>query len=173
MHLDSIDTQLIDALQRDGKEALARLGERVGLSAPSVLERLRKLERRGAIRGYHADVDGRAVGLDVTAFVGVSVGIGADLDAAENAVTAIRGVTECHHVTGGHTLLLKVKTENTETLERFIRKLRAVPGIVQTETMVALSTTLERGPLALPDPHMGGKRSRRSKSRLEAGQPAE
>ncbi len=161
MPLDLIDTTLIDALQRDGKEALARLGERVGLSAPAVLERLRKLERRGAIRGYHADVDGRVVGLDVTAFVGVSVGIGADLDAAEAAVTAIRGVTECHHVTGAHTLLLKVKTESTATLERFIRQLRAVPGIVQTETMVALATILERGPLALPEPSLLMKRGRR------------
>ena len=76
-------------------------------------------------------------------------------------MTAIRGVTECHHVTGAHTLLLKVKTESTATLERFIRQLRAVPGIVQTETMVALATILERGPLALPEPSLLMKRGRR------------
>ncbi|MCO4762367.1 MAG: Lrp/AsnC family transcriptional regulator [Myxococcales bacterium] len=161
--MDSIDSTLIDALQRDCKEPLARLGERVGLSAPSVLERLRKLERRGVIRGYQIDLDGRAVGLDVTAFIGVSVGIGSDLHTAESAVTAIRGVTECHHITGAHTLMLKVKTESTVTLERFIRELRAVPGIVQTETMVALSTTLERGPLAMPEPS-APKRRRKKRS---------
>jgi Lrp/AsnC family transcriptional regulator, leucine-responsive regulatory protein len=71
--LDDIDRQLLSCLQEDAKVSLNRLGERVGLSAPSVMERIRKLEQAGIITGYHATLDARAVGLDVAAFIGVRV----------------------------------------------------------------------------------------------------
>ena len=71
--LDGIDRQLLDELQSDCKRSLKEIGAAVGLSAPSVMERVRKLENAGIIKGYHAVLDARKLGLDISAFIGVSI----------------------------------------------------------------------------------------------------
>ena len=63
--LDAIDAQLLNELQNDAKISLKRVGEKVGLSAPAVMERVRKMEQAGVIKGYHAQIDSRRVGIDV------------------------------------------------------------------------------------------------------------
>lgn len=142
--LDPIDRRILGLLQADCKQPLARIGEHVGLSAPSVVERIRKLEAEGFVTGYHAAIDARRLGMDVTAFIGVSIGHPTSIAAFEQQLLALDDVLECHHVTGGHTLLLKVKTRNTASLEALIAKLRALDGVERTETSVVLSTRVER-----------------------------
>jgi Lrp/AsnC family leucine-responsive transcriptional regulator len=148
--LDGIDRQLLDELQTDSKRSLKEIGAAVGLSAPSVMERVRKLENAKIIRGYHALLDARKVGLDTSAFIGVSISNPSHLSAFEEWVEAIPQILECHHVTGGHTLLLKVKTRNTADLEKLISRIRSMEGVAGTETMVVLSTHTERVEVALP-----------------------
>ena len=133
LELDSIDLQILQTLQQDCKIPLARIGDLVGLSAPSVIERIKKLEHGGVIRGYHAELDGKQIGLDVTAFIGVLVEHPAGVEEFEMKVASLEGVLECHHVTGQHTLLLKVKTSDTSSLESLIRQVRAIPGVARTE----------------------------------------
>jgi Lrp/AsnC family leucine-responsive transcriptional regulator len=149
--LDDIDRQLLIGLQEDAKVSLGRLGERVGLSAPSVMERVRKLEQAGLIKGYHAVLDARAVGLDVASFIGVRVQSPTAIEAFEAWVEGLPEILECHHVTGSYTLLLKVKTRNTSALEQLIRRLRSFEGVASTDTMVVLSTRLERVMLPLEE----------------------
>lgn len=148
--LDAIDLELLDALQEDCKASLSRLGERVGLSAQAVMERVRKLEQAGVITGYHASVDGRQIGLDITAFIGVSINFPRDVKRFLAEVSSRPEVLECHHVTGGHTLLLKIKTSNTASLEAVISALRSIDGVTCTETMVVLSTAVEGHRVPLP-----------------------
>jgi Lrp/AsnC family leucine-responsive transcriptional regulator len=95
-----------------------------------VVERVRKLEAEGFIRGYHASLDPRRLGLDVTAFIGVSIAHPRAIESFEKQLATVGDVMECHHVTGGHTLLLKVKTHNTESLERLISALRSLDGVL-------------------------------------------
>ncbi len=121
--LDGIDLRVLDELQRDSKRSLKEIGASVGLSAPSVMERVRKLESAGIIKGYLALLDDMKVGLDVAAFIGVSILSPKQLSAFEEWVDSIPQVMECHHVTGGHTLLLKVKTQNTKDLEGLISRI--------------------------------------------------
>jgi Lrp/AsnC family leucine-responsive transcriptional regulator len=142
--LDEIDIQLVAALQEDCKVSFNKLGEQVGLSAPSVMERVRKLEQTGVIKGYHALIDGRKVGLDIIAFIGVSINYPKKIEAFETWVDAEPHVLECYHVTGFHTLILKVKCRNTHALEQLISKIREIDGVERTETMVVLSTRTER-----------------------------
>ena len=71
--LDETDRRILAQLQEDCKVPLAQVGKRVGLSAPSVMERIRRLEEAGIVTGYCALVDSRRVGLDVTAFIGISM----------------------------------------------------------------------------------------------------
>lgn len=144
IELDAIDLQIIDALQEHGRIPHAKLADQVGLSAPSVIERVKKLEDGGIITGYHASVDARRLGRDVTAFIGVSIAHPRTISLFEETVDLMPDVLECHHVTGEHTVLLKVKTYNTAMLEQLIRTIRLIEGVTRTETMVVLSTHTER-----------------------------
>jgi Lrp/AsnC family leucine-responsive transcriptional regulator len=166
LELDEIDRRLLDLLQDDCRTSLVRLGEQVGLSAPSVLERIKKLEAAGIVSGYHAVLDAKRLGLDITAFIGVITGHPAVISHFEQQVGAMNDVLECHHVTGEYTLLLKVKTANTSSLERLISRIRLLDGVARTETLVVLSTHIERAQLALhprePEAPPQGKRGRRN-----------
>jgi Lrp/AsnC family leucine-responsive transcriptional regulator len=170
--LDATDLEILSLLQENCKLPLAKIGKRVGLSAPSVVERVKKLEDHGVILGYRAIVDARKVGKDVTAFIGVSVGHPRWIGSFEEQVGKLPEVLECHHVTGQHTFLLKVKTRNTSTLEGLIRAIRSIGGVDRTETMVVLSTHMERTGVALPesDPSNGRKGGR--KARADTGEQA-
>lgn len=159
--LDDIDRQLLVALQADCKQPLSKLGEQVGLSAPAVMDRVRKLESAGVITGYHAAVDGRRLGLDITSFIGVSINYPKDIDHFLRELAGRPEVLECHHVTGGHTLLLKVKTKNTASLERLISRLRQVEGVTRTETMVVLSTAAEGSSVPLGELEVAPETPRR------------
>jgi Lrp/AsnC family leucine-responsive transcriptional regulator len=152
--LDQVDRQILNLLQVDCKIALIKLGEKVGLSAPSVVERIRRMENEGFIKGYHADLDARRLGIDITAFIGLSIDRSEVIGGFEKKVADIEDVLECHHVTGEHSLLLKVKTRNTQSLETVISRLRSIHGVARTHTYVVLSTPFERAHLnvCFPEP---------------------
>lgn len=160
---DAIDLQIIAVLQEHGRIPLTKLADQVGLSAPSVIERVKKLEDGGIITGYHASVDARKLGKDVTAFIGVSIGHPRTIGLFEQTIALLEDVLECHHITGEHTVLLKVKTNNTATLEDLIRSIRLIDGVVRTETMVVLSTQTERTQISVSSDDLepgNGKRHR-------------
>ena len=142
--LDEIDVQILALLQDHCKMPLAKIGQRVGLSAPAVIERIKKLEEGAVITGYSAMIDARKVGCDITAFIGVLTSHPRSIRDVEQQIEDRPEVLECHHVTGGYTLLLKVKTANTTTLEELISHLRSIEGVARTETMIVLSTHTER-----------------------------
>jgi Lrp/AsnC family leucine-responsive transcriptional regulator len=89
------------------------------------------------------------LGKDVTAFIGVSISHPSAFEPFEKEIEHEGDVLECHHVTGQHTLMLKVRTESTETLERLIDMIRRIEGVTRSETMVVLSTHTERTRVAL------------------------
>jgi len=169
--IDEIDRQLLDELQSDCKRSLKEIGASVGLSAPSVMERVRKLENAGIIKGYHALLDARKLGLDISAFIGVSISDPQLLKAFETWVDSVAQVLECHHVTGGFTLVLKVKTANTEALEQLISRIRSMDGVAGTETMVVLSTHTERAEIPLPPSEPASDTRRRKRPRRSADSP--
>jgi len=160
MTIDAIDAQLVAALQADAKTPLAKLGEQVGLSAPSVLERVRKLEHAGVITGYHARVEARSVGLDIAAFVGVRIQ-SKQLGSVGAWAEGVPQVLECHHVTGNYSLLLKVKAKNTPALEELLNRIRSLDGVTSTDTMFVFSTSVERMEVPIETPKATAPRRRR------------
>jgi Lrp/AsnC family leucine-responsive transcriptional regulator len=149
--LDQIDIQILALLQEHCKMPLAKIGQRVGLSAPAVIERIKKLEESGVITGYTAMLDTRKLGCDITAFIGVLTSHPRSIHEVEEQIESRPEVLECHHVTGAYTLLLKVKTTNTTTLEELISHLRSIEGVARTETMIVLSTHTERQLVLRPE----------------------
>jgi len=161
--LDSTDRAILTLVQENCKQSLATIGEKVGLKAPSVVERIHKLEEAGVITSYVALIDARRLGKDVTAFIGVSTERPAATATLETQITSIGEVLECHHVTGNHTLMLKVKTRNTQTLEALIDEVRRLEGVTRTETSIVLSTFAERPIIAVePDEDFDARSARRA-----------
>ncbi len=143
--MDIIDRKITALLAEDARRSLADIGEAVGLSPSAVNERIRRLTASGAIKRFTVDADHKALGLEVTAFVLV----GLDYDAGEEAfkafVAAHPSVAECHHVTGGWSYLLKVRLADLAGVEAFLAELKARRFLARSETMIALSTAVERG----------------------------
>ncbi len=166
--LDEIDIRILALLQEHCKMPLAKIGERVGLSAPAVIERIKKLEESGVIVGYTALLDARTLGCDIAAFIGVLTSQPTGIRDVERQIESRPEVLECHHVTGGHTLLLKVKTADTNSLEELISHLRSIAGVARTETMVVLSTHIERQWMLQAERPPAQRKSRRSVKLLRA-----
>lgn len=141
--LDEIDIKLLEILQKNGRTRRNDLAEQVGLSLPSVSERLRKLEENGVITGYYAKVDPKIMGKDITAFIIVSVESSKYYSQLIDHAAAADEILECHAITGQGSHILKVRTENTSTLEKLLAKIQSWPGVTGTFTSVVLSTAKE------------------------------
>lgn len=141
--MDDIDRQLLRHLVGHARTSYADLARAVGLSAPSVQERLRRLEREGVWRGSRADLDPKALGLGVSALVSVQQREGVDADAVTAAIAELPEVEDCWVVAGEEALVLKVRVEDLDALDRTLRDLRRVPGVTRTRTTVVLSTLFE------------------------------
>jgi Lrp/AsnC family transcriptional regulator, leucine-responsive regulatory protein len=144
MTLDTIDYKLLDLLQRNARTTQLEMAAAVGLSQPAVAERMRKLEQEGLITGYSARVDGRKLGKDITAFVGVRIEHPKHNARFAKEILALPDVLECHRITGPDSYLLKVVTEDTQSLDRLISDLlRHIPGVTRTLTTVVTSSIKE------------------------------
>ncbi len=147
--LDPIDVGILRLLQQDGRAKRTEIADIVGLSLPAVSERMRKLEERGVISGYHAHIDARRVGVDVAAFVRVGVDGSDHYDGFVETAAAMPEVQEVHAITGDGSHLLKVRVRNTSELERLLGALQRLPGVHATQTSIVLSTPKETPALQL------------------------
>ena len=144
MALDPIDYRLIDLLQQDARMTQLEMAASVGLSQPAVAERMRKLEQEGVITGYSARVDGKKLGKDIIAFIGVRIEHPRYNEGFGKRILSIPDVLECHRITGPDSYLLKVVTEDTQSLDRLISDLlRHIPGVTRTLTTVVTSSIKE------------------------------
>ncbi|MBI4259843.1 MAG: Lrp/AsnC family transcriptional regulator [Actinobacteria bacterium] len=156
--LDDRDLEIVRALQEDARATFADVGQRVGLSASSVHQRVRKLERAGVIRAYRAIVDPEAVGLYVTALVSVMPLDPRQPDDLPERVVEFHEIEDCYSVAGDENYILKVRTPTTGDLEDLLRRLREKAG-VQTRTTVVLSIPFEERPMRPPSSGPGPGRA--------------
>jgi Lrp/AsnC family leucine-responsive transcriptional regulator len=156
--MDDIDYRLVEELQRNGRATQLELARSVGLSQPAVAERIRKLEEKQVIVGYAARVDAGKLGKDITAFVGVGIEHPKYFEGFARKVLALPEVLEAHRVAGTESYILKVKTENTKTLdELLVGTLRAIPGVTRTHTTIVLSSIKEETFVHVPVPESKGE----------------
>ena len=143
--LDATNCLLISELQWDGRLSIAELGRRVGLSSPAVAERLQRLEQSGTIRGYHADVDPRALGLTLGAIIRVRPSPGQIQNVAELARETPE-VVECHRVTGDDCYIMRAHLRDVLHLEEVIDRFTVLG---QTTTSIMQSSPVPGRPVSL------------------------
>ncbi len=146
--LDERDLDIVTALREDARATYADIAARVGLSASSVHERVRKLEANGVITAYRAVVDPEAMGLFVTALIAVTPLDPQQPDDLPERLADLPEVEDCLSVAGEANYILKVRTRSTNHLEELIRRLREKAG-VSTRTTIALSIPFEGRPVSL------------------------
>jgi Lrp/AsnC family transcriptional regulator, leucine-responsive regulatory protein len=140
-----VDRALLSALARDGRASFTDLAERVGLSVSAVHQRVRRLEQRGLITGYAAQLDAKALGLPLTAFVSITPIDVAQPDDAPARLARLPAIEACHSVAGMESYILKVRVASPDALEALLQEIRAVANVT-TRTTVVLSTFYEDRP---------------------------
>jgi DNA-binding Lrp family transcriptional regulator len=140
--LDSMDLRILAELQADGRITNVELAQRVGLSAPPCLRRVRRLEEAGVLRGYHAEVDPGALGFEVTFFaiVGLESQKQAVLDSFEAEATAWPEVRECHMIRGGGDFLLRLVARDTAHENELTSRLTAAQNVLRVQTLQTIRT---------------------------------
>ena len=139
--LDSAGWHILEALLEDARLSYTELGQRVGLSAPAVAERVRRMEEAGIISGYHAEINRSKLGFPITAIIRMSTFPGDRCTRFTNSVQDLPEVLECSRVTGGDSMIIKVMASSVEHLETLIDHLSDQGNIT---TSMVLSTPVAR-----------------------------
>ncbi|MEV0383483.1 Lrp/AsnC family transcriptional regulator [Nonomuraea sp. NPDC050643] len=140
--MEEIDRRIVTLLARDGRMSFTDLARETGLSVSAVHQRVRRLEKRGVVRGYAAIVDHDAVGLPLTAFVSIKPIDPAAPDDAPDRLAHLAAIEACHSVAGDESYILKVRVASPVALEDLLQQIRASAN-VSTRTTVVLSTPYE------------------------------
>ena len=153
-NLDLTSRRILGLLTQDGRASYQAIADEVGLSRPAVMERVKRLEEAGYVRGYTAVVDRRRIGYPITAFVAVRYthSMGGLDEPAIRALAENPNVLECHHVAGEDCFMLKVAAPSVDSLEGILRQLRQPGEPVSTRTTIVLSTVFEKPGIAPVEP---------------------
>ena len=142
--LDSIDMRILSELQSNGRITNVELSRRAKITAPPCLRRMRALEKAGYVRGYHADLDGKLLGYEVSGFVfvGLSSQAESDLKQFEDHVRAWPNVRECHMLSGEVDFLLKVVAKDLSAFQTFITDtLTAAKNVASVKSSLVIHPT--------------------------------
>jgi Lrp/AsnC family transcriptional regulator, leucine-responsive regulatory protein len=140
--MEEIDRRIITLLARDGRMSFTDLARETGLSVSAVHQRVRRLEKRGVVRGYAAIVDHDAIGLPLTAFVSIKPIDPAAPDEAPRLLAHLSAIEACHSVAGDESYILKVRVASPGELEELLKEIRSAANVA-TRTTVVLSTPYE------------------------------
>ncbi|HEX6536639.1 MAG TPA: Lrp/AsnC family transcriptional regulator [Gemmatimonadaceae bacterium] len=139
--IDSTDLAIANILQSDARTSNAEIARRVGMAPSAVFERIRKLEERGVIRGYHARLDPRAVGYGLLAFIAVRSDECCGAPETERRLAQVPEVLEIHHVVGEDCFLVKVRVRDIDALSALLRDTFGQIGHIRsTRTTIVLHT---------------------------------
>jgi DNA-binding Lrp family transcriptional regulator len=144
MMLDDIDRRILAELQTDGRMTNVELAQRVGLTAPPCLRRVRTLEEDGAINGYHASLNASRLGYAITVFAMVSLKSQAesDLRAFEEHVAGLPQVRECHMLNGEIDFVLKIVAHDLQEFQAFLTsELTTAPHVAGVKTSLTIRTS--------------------------------
>ncbi|MGH2575466.1 MAG: Lrp/AsnC family transcriptional regulator [Ignavibacteria bacterium] len=147
--LDEIDIKILELLQNNSRIKRNELAEITGLSVPSVTDRMHKLEKNSIVESYITKLNHKSLGRDITAFIFVISESSTHYKDFVNHALQTPEILECHSVTGDGSHILKIRTENTSTLEKLLSKIQSWKGVRATRTSIVLTSHKESFKLEL------------------------
>lgn len=157
--IDDVDISILSILQDNARITNADIARQVEMAPSAVLERVRKLEERGLVHGYFAQLDARRLGFGLLAFVLVRTKTGSWGEETGTALARIPEVEEVHHIAGEDCFLVKVRASDTEALGMLIRDtFQSIPDVQSTRTTVVLNTVKETQTIPLRGRKVGGSK---------------
>jgi DNA-binding Lrp family transcriptional regulator len=144
--LDEIDRQIIEHLQKNGRITNNELAKRVGLTTTPTLERVKRLEREGVIKGYTAQVDREKVGCGLTVLCNIKLSVHqmGEMEEFSKHIAGVPEILSCYNTTGEFDYLLQVVVKDTRAYEKFLReKLTRIPGVERIHTSIVLAVQKE------------------------------
>ncbi|HEX2644956.1 MAG TPA: Lrp/AsnC family transcriptional regulator [Thermoanaerobaculia bacterium] len=158
--IDDIDRKILNILQQNARVSNVQIAREVGMAPSAILERIRKLEARGVIRGYETRIDPEAVGLNLLAYIFVRSDERVGEEITGTQLARVPGVQEVHHIAGEDCYLVKVRTSDPKSLSRLLRSdFGSIESVRSTRTIVVLDTIREGDQLPMgltgllePDP---------------------
>lgn len=142
-HIDEIDLKILELLQNNSRIKRNEIAEEVGLSVPSITDRLHKLENNGIIDSYQTKLNHKKLGKDITAFIFVSSDSSSHYKDFIARTMETTEIIECHSITGDGSHVLKIRTMNTTSLEKLLSKIQSWKGVRSTRTSIVLSSHKE------------------------------
>jgi DNA-binding Lrp family transcriptional regulator len=141
--MDKFDEEIIRLLKKDGRIALAEISREVGLSSPTIKDRIGKLEEDGVILGYRPLLEYSKLGLGMTAFIGLTLDFHTCCQGdVDEALKAMGEVVEAHYTDGEWDMLIRVQARDPAGLMAFLQKLNAVSGITNSRTIISLASPI-------------------------------
>mgnify|MGYP001233214853 FL=1 len=142
--IDAIDSKILKILNEDGRASASMIADKVNLSVPAVGDRIKKMQESGVILGFKPVIDSNKMGLDVSAFITVYSESSKNFEKVVLNASKNPNVMKCYTTTGDGSHLLLVKVENTNSLEKLLRKVQEWPGVRRTQTQIVLSSYIEK-----------------------------
>tara|TARA_B100000959_G_scaffold251453_1_gene280759 strand:- start:45 stop:473 length:429 start_codon:yes stop_codon:yes gene_type:complete len=138
--IDYKDQKIIDILKISGREPASSISEKIGISVPTAIDRIKKLQESGIIKGYKAVIDSKKMGFDVSAIITIISESSSKYSSFINNAKKESDIYRCFTTTGNGSHVLLVDTKNTESLEKLLRNIQQWPGVSRTETQIILSS---------------------------------
>jgi Lrp/AsnC family transcriptional regulator, leucine-responsive regulatory protein len=141
--IDETDIKILEVLQGNARVKRNEIADKIGLSLPSVGDRMNKLEDSGIIEKYITKLNHKSLGKDITAFIFVASDSSANYKDFVSHTLQTAEILECHSVTGDGSHILKIRTDNTSSLEKLLAKIQSWKGVRSTRTSIVLSSHKE------------------------------
>ena len=138
--IDNKDQKILDILKVSAREPASSISEKIGISVPTVIDRIKKLQDSGIIKGYTTIIDSKKIGLDVSAIITIISESSSKYNLFIESAKKEKDIDKCFTTTGNGSHVLLVNTKNTESLEKLLRNIQQWPGVSRTETQIILTS---------------------------------
>ena len=137
--LDELDKKILSILQKNARNSVSNIAEKINLSVPATSDRIKKLEDLDIIKGYKAIINAQKIGLDLSALITIVSESSSNYEQIVKHANQMNEIVECFATTGRGSHILIIQTQNTQSLEKLLRKNQAWPNVIRTETQIILS----------------------------------
>ena len=138
--IDDKDQKILDILMVSAREPASSISEKIGISVPTVIDRIKKLQDSGIIKGFTTIIDSKKIGLDVSAIITIISESSLKYNLFIESAKKEKDIDKCFTTTGNGSHVLLVNTKNTESLDKLLRNIQQWPGVSRTETQIILTS---------------------------------